>query len=71
MGRFSMQRKEREKGSGSGSGNAGGSMDQESPSSSPSPTPTNCNRISSSIKASKQNAELRSMTFKRSVSREK
>ncbi|XP_067010952.2 regulator of nonsense transcripts 3B isoform X2 [Anabrus simplex] len=59
MGRFSMQRKEREKGVGS-------STEQDSPSTSPSPTPSG--RVS---KTTKSNQELRSMTFKRSVSREK
>ncbi|KAJ9587781.1 hypothetical protein L9F63_018807 [Diploptera punctata] len=68
MGRFSLQRKEREKGSGSA---AGSSVDQESPSSSPSPTPTYTNRIIGNPKSSKSVTELRSMTFKRSISREK
>ncbi|XP_023723007.1 myb-like protein X isoform X2 [Cryptotermes secundus] len=71
MGRFSLQRKERERGSGSAPGTAGSSMEQESPSSSPSPTPTNTTRTAASTKISKVGNELRSMTFKRSVSREK
>ncbi|KAK7866804.1 hypothetical protein R5R35_005238 [Gryllus longicercus] len=64
MGRFSMQRKEREKNAGVGS-----STEQESPSNSPSPTPSS--RLINSSKGVKNSQELRSMTFKRSVSREK
>lgn len=71
MGRFSLQRKERERGSGSAPGTAGSSMEQESPSSSPSPTPSNTTRTTASTKTPKSGNELRSMTFKRSVSREK
>lgn len=64
MGRFSMQRKEREKNAGIGS-----STEQESPSNSPSPTPIG--RLVPNSKSIKTSQELRSMTFKRSVSREK
>jgi hypothetical protein len=71
MGRFSLQRKEREKGSISAPGTAGSSMEQESPSGSPSPTPTSTVRATTSTKTTKGGNELRSMTFKRSVSREK
>lgn len=63
MGRFSMQRKEREK-----SAVTGSSLEQDSPSTSPSPSPS-LRPISAS--RSRAGQELRSMTFKRSVSREK
>lgn len=63
MGRFSMQRKEREKGV-----NLGSSAEQDSPSTSPSPSPS---IRPTSVTRNKPGQELRSMTFKRSVSREK